>query len=245
VPGVATTTETHQTTTAAPLEIKLPRAQDWHKGMTICDNHGGVLFRVQEHYDDGTELMPNYHVYLSQPAGGEIVAVIEFHSGDLNGWWEIYTPIPRYPVQQPGIHLAGGGRHRHDKAGGILHELYLYAKVYPMYGCNRVTRVAGKDKEDCVYKYKTSGGKCCGRGSSRRVFYCADPWTREEILVRRDQINETLTLAPGQDVLLAVSMAYALDRHCKPQGSKEERHTRESPYLLGLRHGLVGFVRYG
>ena len=61
----------------------------------------------------------------------------------------------------------------------------------------------------------------------------------------RDQTDETLTMAPGQDLLLAVSMAYALDRHYKLEGSKKERQTRESPYQIGLRHESVGFVRFG
>jgi hypothetical protein len=221
------------------MKIKLPRAQDWHKGMTMCDPHGEVLFRVQEHYDDGTDLMPIYHCYLANRDGTVIQSIIEFRSGDWSGGWEIYTPTPRYPVQRHAIRLAGGHQHMG------LHDLYLYAKVHPMYGRKKVTIVMGQGKEELLYTYKTSGGKCCGRGSSRRVFRFYHPDHGEELLVTRDQTDETLTMAPGQDLLLAVSMAYALDRHYKLEGSKKERQTRESPYQIGLRHESVGFVRFG
>jgi hypothetical protein len=200
------------------MDIKLPRAQDWHKGMTICDPHGKVLFRVQEHYDDGTGLVPIYHCYFANRDGTVIQSIIEFRAGDLSGGWEIYTPTPRYPVQRHAIRLAGGHQHMG------LHDLYLHAKVHSMYGRKKVTIVVGQDKEELLYTYKTSGGKCCGRGSSRRVFRF---YHGEELLVTRDQTDETLTMAPGQDLLLAVSMAYALDRH------------------IGLRPELVGFVRFG
>jgi hypothetical protein len=209
--------------TSAPIELKLPRAQRWRKGMDIQNQEGEILFRVEDNVNDGTDIEPKFRLFL-QDDENNIVSVVKFHRGA----WSVYTSAPNYPGQPRGLHLSGA----------VDQDMYLYGKLY---GNKEFKRCIGKDNKEeleCTVK-SLSGGKCCCFGSSRRVLEFKAP--DGNVAMTRDQNNETLALLAGQNILIAAALTYAVDRFFKMIGSKLEREHRErSAQNVGALFGLIG-----
>jgi hypothetical protein len=213
--------------TSAPIELKLPRAQKWRRGMDIQNQQGEVLFRVEDNVNDGTDIEPKFRLFL-QDDENNIVSVVKFHRGAWSVCWEIYTSAPNYPGQPRGLHLFGA----------VDQDMYLYGKLY---GNKQFRRCIGKDnEEELVYTLKSlSGGKCCCFGSTKRVLEFKAP--DGNVAMTRDQNNETLALLAGQNILIAAALTYAVDRFWKMLGSKSEREHRErSAQHVGSAFGLIG-----
>ena len=219
------TSETETFKTNASMEIKLLRAQDWFADMKICNEKDGkVLFRVDDNVNDGTDKEPRHKMFLTDEKGEEVLSAVKMHRGAFSSCWQIFTKDPNYEGQPRGIQLSGETSNGHN----IQQDMFLHSKLY--FTSKKVYRIVkenGKQgMEKIVWKRKSvKGGKCCKCDTKRVITFC-DYKNPDDIVFTRDQINETLSIAAGKDALVAVSLAYAVDRLSKFGGSKEEFNDR-------------------
>ena len=200
------------------------------------------MFRVAEHSNDGTDMEPKFKMFLTCPGRsvtkngrlivscGPILAMIKFHRGAWGVAWQIFSNKPSYTGQPAGVHIEGAD---------ISQDMFLYGKLLP----KKYSHCIGQQKkEEGVFKVKSvSGGKSCFGpcASTRRVVKL---FTKEGMVkLTRDQVNETLSIAAGENILEAISLAYSLDRLYKMLGSKSEKKARPtSAQTAGSMFGLVG-----
>ena len=117
--------------------------------------------------------------------------------------------------------------------------MYLYGKLYN----KKYIHCIGPDKkEEKVLVYKSiSGGKRCFSGSTRRVIKFAEP-TTGIVKVTRNQLDETVSISAGWNILEIVSLTNAIDRQYKVFGSKFEKNARVSNSNSGA---IVGGAAFG
>lgn len=217
----------------ASMELQIPLAPAWTKGMEIKNDQGDVLFRVAEHSNGGTDLSPKYTVVLNSE-GGSTLSRIEFQpfhlptdspfktkGGRFASWCKIYFDQPSYTGQPPSD---TGKLHRSTQ------PLYLHGKLF----CKTYS---GPKKKDTVFKFKAVG-------STTKVIEFTEPATGT-VKLTRDQTKGTISVAAGENVLEAVSLAYVIDRRYKIFGSDNEKKARpyESMGQSGARQGRNAAAR--
>jgi hypothetical protein len=221
----STMTTTKRIVTSEQLELNIPRAQDWYNGMLFRGKNGHVLYCVRENesyagspgaYGGAVD----YTMYLADKDGIEIESMVKVYNVMWDVWFDIYTKQPSFSGQSPDRHLTGGQNMNQD--------MFLYGRMNGDKEFKRVTeKVQGwrmyKDVGVCKYQ-STSGGRCLFWGSTRRVVVAYD--RTGHVILTRDQNQETLTIAADQDLLIGISLTYAIDRFYKFCGSKAERKQR-------------------
>jgi hypothetical protein len=226
--------------TTRRVDIALPRAQDWQAGMKIPGETdvGGPkiepLMRVLENQNEGTEITPIFRVYLGSPDPDDtsaVMGVCKFQPGFAGAYYQVYLRYPCYRGQSPALRVAC--------PSGTTEDLFLWAKLQG----TRVRKLVGPNKEEPFLTWKREeGGKKCCSGSTRVRVSFLDVATKQTVMVR-DQIQDQITLEPGQNILLAVLLAFAMDRAIKFTGSKfEKKHRKTSALRVGQAFGLVGAV---
>jgi hypothetical protein len=196
----------HLTTTHKLL--KVPRAYNWHPGMIIHDDKGKALFKVISErcvYCKG-DPAPVYEAHLMDIETREEVAYIKAVVENFGETYHIYMACPPVSRYQSGPNFYEAGILRQSAFG----KNYTYKR-----------RVEGHHFSTAM---KASNGRIrCSLFACMIPFICPrwnikfyDIHHPENPVIIRDQRENTLSVAPGENLLEAVSISYAVDRLTNP-----------------------------
>ncbi|GKY98796.1 hypothetical protein MPSEU_000835800 [Mayamaea pseudoterrestris] len=242
-------------TASAETLLHIPRAQDWSKGVAIHEqgNTSAVVFRVLENLNRGSLLEPKFRTILTNADGEQVVALVKLNRRSIRPHWCIYlatSAVTGCPRRSASGDLTSGDRDQLPPnmiLYGVLHRNGDFTTT----GCRSWMGQdgAGDENDDDPLAYQcrsVRGGKvCCCSGSSHRVmdvFYTTnDDDESAAIAFVRNQFDETMKVAAGENLLVAAALCYAIDRQVKPLGSMEERkqriaHARRQAEILGLKN---------
>ena len=229
-------------TATSETVLKIPRAQDWAKGTPIHlkNDSSRVLFRVLETLNRGTAIEPHFRTILTDAQENQVLCLVKYNRKSLQPHWCIYlaataTSCPRRDSGK----LTSGDR------DSLPPNMQLVGLLYKT-GEFKTTKCEADNEtstnEPMPYRYQSvRGGKLCGCvGSSRRIIDVTDANDSSTSAFVRNQLTETMTVATGENLIVAAALAYALDRRYKPLGSTEERlertrQARKQAEILGLQ----------
>ena len=226
--------------------LTIPRAQDWCKDMPIYleNDSSSVLFRVLENLNRGTTIEPNFRTIITDALGNQVLCLLLYNRKSFFPHWCLHltTTVTSCPRRSNSGQLTSGERDQLPP-NMILYGILDNTGQFKTRKCMAHSRHGDdNDLEELHYRYRSvCGGKLlCGfAGSSRRVIEVFNAESSTLAFVR-NQGNETMTVAKGENLLVAAGLAYALDRRHKPLGSKAERLERtqqahQQAVILGFK----------
>lgn len=188
------TTATRISPAAAPAKdwtkLIVPRTESWHQGMTIATCKNQPLFTVVKTENIGTDIEPKFQVFIGDKDGKNILAVVMPLETSV---WGIYTCFPGFEEQRPSIRLVSNGK-----------GMYLYGKF-----CEKTTfrRCTGEHKWEATMKAEITR-RSCRKSPLHATFFKPD---QLDPVISRDQKEESVIVAPGENLLLSVCISYIID----------------------------------
>ena len=195
---ITTAVRVTKTPAAAPTEdwtkIPLPRAESWQQGMKIANYKGQPLFMIAKNENLGTELDPEFRLFLADHDGANILAVVTQLGTDI---WEIYTCFPSFDGQKPAIRLLGTGKY-----------MFLFGKFCGKSTFKREVDRRSENQTESVMKAEITR-RCCCKSPLHATFFKPN---QLDPVISRDQKEESVVVAPGENLLLSVCLSYIVDR---------------------------------
>mmetsp|Transcript_14739 Transcript_14739/g.23044 ORF Transcript_14739/g.23044 Transcript_14739/m.23044 type:complete len:421 (+) Transcript_14739:45-1307(+) len=208
------------------MRLDLPHGQNWYSGMQILDESENVLFVVLK--KDGIKYP--HDVFLTDPDDNILASIhIGAFAVQRRGEAKIYTCFPAYEGQKPAIRLDDD-----EQLTTPLFGKRMYLSGYYSGGFVRSER----DKRDWKQHFIKSELSCSNSSSLDAVKF-PSPSRPEYVLVTRDEKKECLSVAPGQNLLISVCLAYIVDRLHKPlekQHSNDNRISSQTGTSISLRN---------
>jgi len=211
--------------------LKVDRAFSWGQGTKIYNDKGKTLFEVKwQGCSNMTPAGPVYTAMLSESETGEPVAYISKGPEVFRETYYIFTAFPNF-VDEPATMQS-------EQTEWYLLGTVRQSVLGKNYVCKHCT--VGNEFETTM-RAKNGNIRCallpcmlpfiCPRWNLK-FYNVNDPMDHPAIV--RDQRENTLAVAPGNNVLEAVCISYAVDRLTNPC-------TRET-VGLGVLYGVVGGV---
>ena len=196
--------------------LSVPFADQWQQGTVIMDDQNRAHFIIAEHVDDA-ERSRNTMAAIAQATCvgkgddysfgvGQTLAVVTQERKAMTPTFRIFTAHPSYPGQV----------HDHDNRGAPMH-FYGILEQSSTGGTFTFSRAVAEGEKKITLR-ATSFGVSISKLfrfhpflGSKWNFTFRKPGGREKRLLR-NQHDENLLIAPGQDPLIALCIAYACDR---------------------------------
>jgi len=243
--------------------LSVPQAHMWEEGMIFADSTGKDRLEVAYEGDMGvgkTYGDANCIAVIAQPSPNDIkgensrvVAVVRSKNGCSGSAYEILTCFPAYVGQKA---EPDSCRIPHSYCTRKHYErpaLYLYGKLKqgPFGRAYNFKRCTENGKKELILR-ATNTFICLSFFACALPFLCAK-WhvhfyqkdqqhhrsEDDEALIIRDQRERTVTVAAGENLVLATCLAYAFDRLTNICSSSSERQMLTGAVMGGAATGIL------
>jgi hypothetical protein len=229
--------------TTSPTLLKVARAYNWGPGTRIYDDRDNALFEVIAQGCAGMNgAGPVYEAVITEINTREPVAYVRKGMEVFRETYHIYTAYPNYDSQPITRRWEGaeGAEGRDFYALGTLRQSmfgknYVYKRCRQGFNFERAMNASNG-------RIRCAAVPCmipflCPRWHLK--FYNVDDQNNPAII--RDQRDNTLTVALGENLLEAICISYAVDRLTNPC----TKEVVGMGVALGLAGGLAGGAAYG
>jgi len=201
--------------TATSCVLKVPLAEMWHEGMTIADDKGNIIYKVLQNkiVRRAKSGDPIFQATIGNDRD-EVIAVVRREMDfrhQIDGF-TIYSLTPNWAGQSATtFHPI-----KNDERGFEMFSLVRFEQS-PLGG--NYTLKSSED-DGIIMKAENSNIRLTFLCCPCLLCGCCKAWQLEffragqgsHSVLDRDQKAMTVTVAPGETLILAVCMAYAVDR---------------------------------